>query len=234
MNTVSRNPFARQRITVSTLCVVCALFFMAAGCGRQESSPVVDVENPYYFYDHEGEKVFLSLNTKYAFLSVKEPQLPADIKQRGIKAEEFLSDGSDKKGQYLGKTPVSRYCTELSIEKYLTNEQYLELLADIKRKNKDVIIAPYFNDQFGNKIGLSNFFFVKLKKEDNVVLLEQMAKETNCIILYQYEFSPVWFTLSVSEASEFHALECAKRFHESGLFESAEPSLMANVLHFNP
>jgi len=178
-----------------------------------------------YFYNHLKEKVFLTLNTGYAFLSAREPQLPDDIAQRGITATKFLPDGSDKL-PYKGKVATPRYIAEISINKNLTDEQYLELLADIKRKNPTVIIAPYFKMKSDEKIGLSLLFYVKLKDENDVGLLEQMAEETCCIILWQDAFMPLWFVLSVSEASEANALEYATFFHESGLFESASADLM--------
>jgi len=57
---------------------------------------VSNAQTPYYYY-YKGKKKYFSLNTEYAFLSVKEQQLPVDIKQRGIKASELRSDNSDKK-----------------------------------------------------------------------------------------------------------------------------------------
>jgi hypothetical protein len=41
----------------------------------------VKAQTPYYYY-YEGEKQYLSLNTEYAFLSLKEQKLPVDIQQR--------------------------------------------------------------------------------------------------------------------------------------------------------
>jgi len=225
MNIRIKFPFvkqiAEQRGTMATLCIVCALFFMASGCGKQVDAK----EDPYYFYNHEGEKVFLTLNTKYAFLSVEEPQLPVDIVQRGIQATEFKSDNSDKK-QYQGNYGQNRYFAELSIENDLTNIQYLKLLSDIKIQNSGVIIAPYFKDQNGKKVGLTNFFYVKLKEEKDVTLLKQNAEQYGCIIIMQDEFMPLWFILSVTEVSGRNALECANYFHECGLFQIGEADLM--------
>ena len=44
--------------TVAAMCIVCSLFFMTMSCGRQESSPVEDVENPYYFNDQGKKEIF--------------------------------------------------------------------------------------------------------------------------------------------------------------------------------
>jgi ABC-type arginine/histidine transport system permease subunit len=49
-------------------------------------------QTPYYYY-YEGEKRYLSLNTEYAFLSLKDQQLPIDIQQYNI---ETVLSHSDK------------------------------------------------------------------------------------------------------------------------------------------
>jgi len=52
-------------------------------------------QTPYYHYI-DGEKHYLTLNTKHAFLSVKTQQLPDSIGQRNISATTFRADNSDK------------------------------------------------------------------------------------------------------------------------------------------
>ena len=178
----------------------------------------------YYYYSHGEEKVYLSLNTKYAFLSVKEPQLPANIAQRGINATEFHSDNGDKY-QYKGAFGTHRYYTRLNIEKKLSEKEYFELLSDIKRQNKDAIIAPYF--WLGKyEVGLFTSFSVKLKEEKDTDILEKMAEQTGCRIIAQNASMPSWFDLSVTEASELNTLECVSFFYDSGLFEAAEPGFV--------
>ena len=111
----------------------------------------------------------------------------------------------------------------------MSDEQYLTLLSDIQRNNKDALVAPYFNDEYGNKIGLSNMFYVKLKDEGDVAILQKTAKDMGCIVISRDDFMPLWFTLSITESSGLNALENAIFFHESGLFSSAEPDLMADI-----
>jgi len=60
-------------------------------------------QTPYYYY-YGGEKQYFSLNTEYAFLSLKEQQLPVDIQQRNdIKTMEFSSDSIDRKHFFIKK-----------------------------------------------------------------------------------------------------------------------------------
>jgi len=115
-------------------------------------------QTPYYYCNYEGKKKYLSLNTGYAFLSLNKQQLPADIqKRKSVKSFDFYSDKICRY-QYQGKKGTSRYYTVLHFEEKMSEKQYFELLADIKRNNKDVIISPYFKSESDDKVGLSNFF----------------------------------------------------------------------------
>ena len=186
-------------------------------------------QTSYYFYNYEGKKVYLSLNTKYAFLSLKEKQLPVDIQQRSVKVAELQSDKSDQK-QYQTKKGTSRFYTVLSFEERLSDEHYLKLLSDMKRQNMDVIISPFFKANDDDIVGLSNFFYVKLKEERDTTILRQMAERTKNIIIEQDAFMPLWFVLSTTKTSELNAMESANIFYESGLFQAAEPDLMLDLL----
>ena len=59
----------------------------------------------------------------------------------------------------------------------------------------------------------------------------QMAEQTRSIIVKQDIFMPLWYVLSITEASKLNAMEIANLFHESGLFSTAYPDLMFNVLY---
>ena len=184
-------------------------------------------QTPYYFYDHKGEKVYLSLNTEYAFLSVKEKQLPDFVNQLNIQASEFRYDNAVKI-QYQTKG-TGRFYAELSFDSAMSDEQYLQILSDISHQNEDVIVSPYFKIGDNGKIGLSNFFYVRLKEEKDTVLLKQMADQTASVIIRGASM-PLWFILSVTSESSLNALELSNIFHESGLFKSAEPDLLPENL----
>ena len=80
MNTIIKSFYARlQKSIIATLAGM--MFFVTAGCGNKESAPPEEEEEDIlcYFYDEKGEKIFLTLSTKYAFLSVREPVVPNDI-----------------------------------------------------------------------------------------------------------------------------------------------------------
>jgi len=246
MQKISKNPlvkppekkwaqFKGTGATVASLCIVCTLFFATQSCGRQEAQSAEEAETPYYYYANMADgttpgasvykKMYLRLNTKYASLWLKEPKVPNDILQRGITAGEFVCDDGDIHYQYKGKPGIRRYWTELSINKDLTEKQYFELLTDIKRKNSDVIIGPYFNSMNGEKFAGEGYgILVKLKSQKDEELFVQMTEQTGSIIIDQNRWShmSLWFVVSVTEETELSAREIANIFHESGFFEAID------------
>jgi len=219
MNKIIKIPLARQIAaqmgTVAALCMVCALIFLPAGCGQKYISDEkgekekFSVEDNFYYYQYQGDsgfkKMYIKLNTKYISLSLKEPQLPADIAQRGFTASEFQCDNFDR-WLYKGKPGTRRYWAELDVGKRLSPKQYFELLADIKQKNSDVIVGPFFNSLDAHEgakgFGTGHFFNVKLKSAEDEILLEQMAEETGIVILCQDDYFPLWYKMSITEKSE--------------------------------
>ena len=176
-------------------------------------------QTPYYYY--KGEKQYLSLDTEHAFLSVKEQQLPDSISQRTISATALRPDN-----QNPSRKVATRYYTELKFEEKMSEKQYLDLLSDIKRQNKDAIVAPYFKFSNGDKVGLSNFFYIKLKEIGDTTVFIQTAEQMGCIVIKQDSYMPLWFVMSTTEASDLNAMEASNFFYESDLVQAAEPDLM--------
>ena len=148
----------------------------------------MSAQTSYYFYNHNNERVYLMLDTQHAFLSVKEAELPVGIQQRSINTAKFLSDKADQR-QYQAKKGKRRYYTKLEFEEKMSDEQYLKLLSDMKRQNKEAMISPYFKME-NETIGLSNFFYVTLKSESDTTLLRKISEQTKSIIVEQIQFLP--------------------------------------------
>ena len=187
---------------------------------------VLNAESPYYFYNYKGEKVYLSLNTEYLFLSLQERSLPDNIAQHRFAHKELQSDRMQR-----SERVSSRFWTKLSLNSNMSDEQYLALLSEIRRQNKNVIVSPFFKMEGSDRIGLSNFFYVKLKAEKDLELLKEKASRMGSIIIEQDAFMPLWFVLSITEQSEYDALESANLFYESGFFAATTPDLMVDLAH---
>ena len=222
------------------VCVFFALVFVIFGCNEPDIMVGDNYEelvasntrsagvHQHYFFTGDGNRVYLSLNTNYAFLSIREPRLPAEFAQRSlnIRASEFQAERRTDVGRFHAE---SRYYTTLRFEETLSEEQYFELLADIRRENEGVIISPFFTSEHGERIGLSNLFYVKLITESDTTLLQNVADQYKLTIIEQDPFMPLWFTLSTTELTRYNTLELYHIFIRERLFQAALPDFMVDV-----
>lgn len=96
--------------------------------------------------------------------------------------------------------------------------------------NKDVVVSPYFKTSTSKKIGLSNYFYVKLKELKDSVKLKDMAIETKAEVIGPDSYMPLWYVVSVTPESRKNALEMANSYYESKKFQYAEPDFMEDNL----
>jgi len=187
----------------------------------------LNAQTPYFYY-YGGEKQYFELDTRYIFVSVADESTADKIlvsynaKYTPVRVD--IPDGN------LSRTNQNkRFWSVLKFENKLSDDEYLAKLSEIKNTEKGIIVAPYFKNQYQEKIGLSNFFYVKLKDLNDTVVLKQEAEKEHTVIMWQNEFRPLWFTLSVTDNSKYNAMELSNRFYESGLFQYAEPDLMIDT-----
>jgi subtilisin family serine protease len=183
----------------------------------------LNAETPYFYY-YKGEKQYLELDTKRIFVSIVNEKA-ADV--LNVRRQAFHTDISENILMRNGYQ--KRVWTELAIVDSLSDKAYLAKLSEIKNKGENIIAAPYFKNQYQDKIGLSNFFYVKLKSLSDTVLLKQETEKEHAVIAYQDQFMPEWFVASVTVNSKYNAMELANRFYESGFFRYAEPDLMVDA-----
>lgn len=72
---------------------------------------------------------------------------------------------------------------------------------------------------------LTNQFYVKLKSEDDVTLLQEMAEQNQAEIVEKGDFEN-WYILRCKLDPPLNALELANLFHETGLFAASEPEFI--------
>lgn len=185
-----------------------------------------------YFYYYNGEKQPLELNTNYVYLVIQSnipdsKQLSALV-NKGVQVTKFSADNSARtlktEAQYDNST--IDYWAELKLASTMSAKEYLVYLKELEGQESIKIAAPYFKNAEEKKIGLSNYFYVKLRDKGDFTRLQKMSEELGTVIVGQNKFMPLWYTLKCTEASPYNALETANRFYESGMFEHAEPDLM--------
>jgi subtilisin family serine protease len=184
----------------------------------------LNAQTPYFYY-YGGEKQYFELDTRYIFVSIANEQAASELEFEGIAKQSLLIDIPET---IETRIYSRRFWAKLSIENHISEETYLAKLAEIKNSNEELIVAPYFKNQYQDKIGLSNFFYVKLKSMSDTILLKQKTEKEDVMIVYQNPFMPLWFVLSVTKSSLYNSMEMANHFYESKLFQYAEPDLMVD------
>ena len=188
----------------------------------------LDARTPYFYY-YGGERQYLELDTRYVFVSVaNENTVSRAFTVNNLKHEPFRMDIPERK---LSRTNQNkRLWSVLNFEDRLSDEAYLAKLLEIRNTEKGLIMAPYFKNQYQDKIGLSNLFFVKLKELNDTILLKQEAEKEHALIMWQNEFMPLWFALSVTENTKYNAMECLIASMNRDYYQYAEPDLMVDAL----
>ncbi len=199
------------------------LVLIALGAKGQNSSS--------YFYYYKGEKVPLELNTSYAYVAYPEDRtLSASAVRKAFgpsieitKAEEDMTANTLKQLNNQRSLSKRTQWQEVALSTKKTERQYLDALTSLKHLG--AYVAPYFKAPEGDKIGLSQYFYVKLKKEGDLNILKETAIQYGIAITGQNKFMPQWFVLDCM-GSSLNALEAANLFYESGDFAHSEPALM--------
>ncbi len=200
------------------------LFFCLTATGQSQP--------PYYYY-YKDAQTPLELNPEYVYLvahpiiSSKE-QLALYLGQQ----VEITKFGESNVGRTLHTkagtaTQASEYWAEVKLDKRLP---YSEQLNQLRQNASVELAAPYFKNKTTDKIGLSNYFYVKLKNENDLALLKETAQSAQVQLVGQNKFMPLWYTLKCTGNSEYNALQAANFFYETGRFAAAEPDLMVDDL----
>lgn len=183
-----------------------------------------------YFYYYQGEKQFLELDTGYVFVST--------VNKSALQGSNLVS----KKSLNLNKertSPLLRqrqnietdfYWTELELSGSDLRGTYTERVGILKQIDGVQVISPYFKGKSGKKIGLSNFFYVKLKFLSDTTLLNKYSVDNKVVVVKQDKLMPLWFVLSCTKETEKNAMEMANKFYESRMFQFPEPDLMVEGL----
>ncbi len=188
-----------------------------------------------YFYYYKGEKKYLELNTDYIFIaadnkaSLQNAQLSTlmDIKKSTQIHEDNTAKRLFKPINFVPKNSF-KYWKKIKVNKHLSGVSYKSQLQQLRHDNSKLIIAPYLKGKSSDAIGVSNYFKVKLKHQDDFkILLEQIEAHQVELVGYN-KFMPLWFTLSVTPNTH-DAMQMANIFYETGLFQYAEPSLLVKV-----
>lgn len=177
-------------------------------------------EKEQYYYYYMDEKQYLTLD-KMKFNITTTPEFDESVLEDGLK----LLYLAESVGAFPTKFGRIQFLSEPSDAEY---DQKVRSL----RSREDVIgVHPNFLSARKDSIGMSSILFVKLKESSDYALLEEFAKQRNAVIVEQDKYMPLWYSLQCTREADDNTLSVANIFYESGLFASAEPSLLSFKYH---
>ena len=214
-----------------------------------------NTNDAYYYY--EGKKIFLEIDYNRISVSLRGEEAVKKIQSRFTKnfskrnfskrtlteitqdyaktsvieigTSTFDKNKSRRKKSVKNQGVSKHFYTEASFSKTYSDKEYKNLLESYNNIT-NIQAAPAFLTKEGKKMGLSNKFYVKLKKQEDLNDLLEKAKELKVEILGRNKFMPLWFTLVVTKDSKRNALGLANLFHQTGIFEASEPAFVYHDL----
>lgn len=167
----------------------------------------------YYYY--KGKKIPLTLNENKVCVSISKDN--KDVSERIRANVQILDTISD----------------EENFDIFIITRSGFEKLSSLdfwKEDGKSVILtSSYFNEN-NKEVFASPYFYVKLKKEEDIDLLTSYAGTYGFKIVKQNTFMPLWYILAVTKDCDKDVLECVNTLWGSGDFAASEPDLCAKDL----
>lgn len=172
-----------------------------------------------YYYWYNGERINIS--------SVKNLYYISSLDSLNLETIQFKSKAISvktniKKGSLIEKDKHYWKIVELN-DSSITNSS-ISIASELE--SKKIHIAPVFGENQQNCIATSEFFYVKLKSEQDYQILESVAKEQSAEIIKEIEYMPNWFLLKSPVTS--NGLIMSNIFYETGKFEDIDPAFMFN------
>lgn len=178
----------------------------------------ISISAQTYYYYYKGQKVFLELDVSKVTLITDNDFQESSIASMGFKNFVLTNDYQIQTYKFAN----IEFVKKLNINEYL---QKLEVL----NSNPRIIKAnPNFKNSSGKNLGLSNYFYVKLKKEADIQALKTTVQKNNVIIIEQNRFMPLWYTLMVTKNTIGNSMEVSNLFYETGLFDASQPDFLSD------
>ncbi len=179
------------------------------------STSIHQLQAQEYYYWANDKKVALELLPEKNFIVTTTPSQDKLTQSMAISTADitvFRQLEITKSIENSGRTSDKQDILYWALVNLLINHQNIQ-------SSEVVYTAPFFIAN-GKEVGLSHFFYVKLREQADYVILEKLALENSVKIEGRSKFMPHWYILSCTNKSAGNALEMANLFYETGLFSS--------------
>lgn len=200
--------------------IIVIIFLFISYCGFSQD-----------FYYYKDQKIQLNYNNKVMFVmtDLTTPEALLQVLGSGVTLTKFLTENGAS-GLKKNEKVEARYYywAEVHFNNTLSLAQYEKKMADYKKNANILHVSRFYKNKNSDKIGLSNYLMVRLKKSDDYSILEQQANSLGLIIEGRNKFLSLWYTLSCNKNSTYDALKAANYLYETSLFDVVEPDLMTD------
>ena len=183
-----------------------------------------------YYYYYNNQKVYINLDKEYiAINSSVNTTFLENYSTNYISKTDFIE--SNVRSYTIPKDTIAQsrvalknYYTEIKATNAIKNniQNYDNFISVLSINSNIIKVSPCFIYQ-EKRLGLTNNFYVKLKSLSDETLLYNYVQSNNLEVIGNDPYSPEWYVISCTKQNALNALEYANQFHESGIFESAEP-----------
>ena len=173
-----------------------------------------------YYYYYKGEKQYLALDRTKLNITVSADFQEESLKNPNIGTLSFEKNSTDKKSLF----------GSIKFHSELTDVEYNKMVDFLQNNINITAVHPNFITSEKDEIGMSSYFYVRLKNAADYNLLDEVAVRKNVQIVEQIEYLPLWYTLRCVKETSGNTLDIANFFYETGLFASAVPDFLSDDL----
>ena len=200
--------------------IIVIIFLFISYCGFSQD-----------FYYYKDQKVQLQYNTQDIFVmtNLTKPAALQELIGSDLIIKKFLTEnGASGLKKRKSATPRYHYWAEVRFANPVSLAQYEKRMETLRQKAAILHVSRYYKNDRSDKIGLSNYINIKLKRESDYNKLVQQCQSLKLILEGQNKFMPLWYNISCTKQSTYDALHAANFLYETGLFTAVEPDLMTD------
>ena len=216
--TITKSSFMKNKIYISIL----ALFY--------GSLNVVGQSNYYYY---KNQKVFLNLDREYVALNSNTAEDFLNIYSESYLTKSNLFENKVK--NYINPNDnslIKNFYSEIQVKNQIKDNiiNYFNFINTLNENSNTIKASPCYKTIEGKRLGLSNYFYVKLKTTNDIGILNNYTQTNNLVIVGNDPFMEKWYIIKCTKTNPKNSLEYANQFHESGLFDTSEPEFVYHDL----
>lgn len=173
----------------------------------------------YYYY--QGQKIPLIINTgAFSITHTSDYETVKGLLERQGYQVSFLDRQTIVSTQESSTKRSILKIENVTLSEEAYNQTVQQLLANETVKS----VQPVLGER---QMGVSEFFHVKLKKHEDLELLEALAVSQGCKLIDRNRLNKYWHTIQTTKKSK-NALELSNLFYETGIFEGVDPGFLFN------